>query len=55
MRHDLAVSGLGVATAVLAGDGSTATVRLKAPSRRGSYDYLCRLHAQTMRGILEVG
>lgn len=55
MRHDLAVDELGVGTAVLPGDGSSATIRLRAPQRRGAYDYLCRLHVQTMRGRLEVG
>ncbi len=55
MRHDLAVAGLGVGTGVLAGDGSSETVRLRAPRKPGAYEYLCRLHAQMMRGLLEVG
>ncbi len=55
MRHDLAVAERGVGTAVLAGDGSAQTIRLRAPVRPGVYDYLCRFHAQTMRGLLEVG
>lgn len=53
MRHDLAVPGLDVGTGVL-GDGSSQTVRLRAPTQTGSYDYLCRLHAQMMRGRLEI-
>ncbi len=55
MRHDLAVTGLGTATGVLAGDGGSQTVRLRAPAQPGVYDYVCRLHVQTMRGVLEVG
>lgn len=55
MRHDLAVAGLGVGTGALAGDGSSETVRLRAPMQPGAYDYLCRLHVQMMRGLLEVG
>ncbi len=54
MEHDLALAGLDLATAVLAGDGSTQTIRLRAPQQSGTWDYLCRLHAQTMRGLLEV-
>jgi plastocyanin len=55
MRHDLAIASLGIGTAVLPGDGSSQTIRLRAPAQAGIYDYLCRLHIQTMRGLLEVG
>lgn len=55
MEHDLAIAELGFATDLLPGDGSRQTVRLRAPSRPGSFTYLCRLHVQSMRGLLEVG
>lgn len=55
MRHDLAIAELGVATELLPGDGSSQTVRLRAPDRPGRFPYLCSLHVQTMRGLLEVG
>jgi len=54
MRHDLAIAGLGVGTGVLAGDGDSETIRLRAPARAGTFAYLCRFHVQTMRGLLEV-
>ncbi len=55
MRHDLAIAEIGIATELLPGDGSSQTIRLQAPDRPGSFAYLCRLHVQTMRGLLVVG
>jgi plastocyanin len=52
--HDLAVSSLGVESAVVPGDGSTTTIEFRAPRERGEHEYVCRLHGRMMRGRLVV-
>ena len=55
MQHDLAVDELGLEIGPLGtavGSRQTATVEL--PAQPGRYPYVCKLHAQMMRGTLEV-
>jgi hypothetical protein len=51
--HDLAIDPLNVATPLLL-PGQVARVTFTAPGRPGSFDYYCRPHALTMRGVLNV-
>jgi plastocyanin len=51
--HDLAVDGLGVSIAPLK-TGALASVSLRLPPGGGTYEYVCRPHAQMMRGQLRV-
>jgi plastocyanin len=52
--HDLTMRDLGLATAVLAGDGSSASLEFRAPRASGEHDYTCELHDRMMRGRLVV-
>jgi plastocyanin len=55
MRHDLAVEDLGFAIAEVGlTPGSRGTATLRVPQQPGHYPYVCTLHAQMMRGVLEV-
>lgn len=54
MEHDWVVDALGVRTRVLVGDGTAQELTVQAPSQPGTHDYTCSLHAQMMRGKLEV-
>jgi plastocyanin len=52
--HDLNVQSLGLATRMLRETGESAALTLRAPAEPGEHDYVCSLHAQMMRGVLEV-
>ena len=54
VEHDWAAGSLGVATRLLAGDGSADVVVFTAPHERGSHRYVCSSHAAMMSGRLEV-
>ena len=55
MRHDLAVAALGLVIPPLdTTPGSRGTAVLTVPERPGRYTYVCSLHSQLMRGVLEV-
>jgi len=55
MRHDLGVDGLGATIAPLAtAPGSRGSTTFEAPALPGRYAYVCNLHSQMMRGVLEV-
>ena len=54
MEHDLTLPSLGAATQRLAKAGTMAEITLRVPDYPGEHDYLCSLHPQLMRGILEV-
>jgi plastocyanin len=49
--HDFALGELGVSIAPVKA-GALGSVSLRLPSRSGAYDYVCRPHAQMMRGRL---
>ena len=52
-EHDLAIPALGLALApIAAGESRVASVRI--PARPGGFPYVCRPHAQMMRGTLVV-
>jgi len=51
--HDLALAQLGVSIAPVKA-GSIGSISLRLPSGPGAYDYVCRPHAQMMRGRLLV-
>jgi plastocyanin len=51
--HDFAVRSLGASIEPLAG-GASGTLRLRAPASPGRHEYVCRPHAQMMRGIIDV-
>lgn len=53
-RHDLQVPVLGAGTPLLDGNGSRAEVVISVPTEPGAYEYECSLHAQMMRGTLQV-
>lgn len=55
MLHDVAVPDLRFALeAIQGGDGARASGLLEAPSRPGRHEYVCTLHALTMKGTVEV-
>jgi plastocyanin len=54
MDHDFVSDGLDVATNVVPGDGSVASILLEAPAEPGRYEYVCSLHERMMRGVVEV-
>ena len=55
MRHDLAVAGLGADIGRLdTSPGSRGSTVFVAPPVPGRYAYVCELHSQMMRGVLEV-
>jgi plastocyanin len=45
---------LGEATRRLEAAGQTTAMILRAPAVAGEHDYVCSLHPQMMRGVLEV-
>jgi plastocyanin len=51
--HDFAVVGLGVSIAPIE-PGAVGSTVLAVPTAAGSHEYVCRPHAQMMRGVLEV-
>jgi plastocyanin len=51
--HDLAVEQLGIAIAPLK-SGALGSVSLQLPHGGGTYEYVCRPHAQMMRGRLHI-
>jgi len=51
--HDFAIADLGVAIAPIAPDTSGSIV-FRAPPAAGAHGYVCRPHAQMMRGVLAV-
>ena len=51
--HDFAVTDLGVVLQPIQ-TGATGSVVFRTPRRTGTYDYVCRPHAQMMRGRIEV-
>jgi plastocyanin len=51
--HDLALAALDVSMAPIEA-GAVGSISLRLPSRSGAYDYICRPHAQMMRGRLLV-
>ena len=53
VMHDLAIGELGVSIAPVKTD-APGSFSLRLPSRPGAYDYVCRPHAQMMRGRLLV-
>lgn len=54
--HDLAVPGRygAKSTPLLRRAGESADLTLRVPDEAGEYPYLCNLHSQMMRGVLEV-
>ncbi|HVR28126.1 MAG TPA: cupredoxin domain-containing protein [Thermoanaerobaculia bacterium] len=52
--HDVAIESLGVRSAAVPGDGSSTTIRFRAPREPGEHEYVCRLHGRMMRGKLVV-
>ena len=52
--HDLNLKNLGLATPVVPGDGSSHTLRFRAPDTPGEHEYSCQLHGRMMRGTLRV-
>ncbi len=53
-QHDFVVPALGAATHVLDPDGSRHSIVVRAPDHPGRHEYACSLHAQMMKGPLEV-
>ncbi len=53
MQHDFAIPSWDVATRLLARD-EEASVIVKIPDTPGAVEYLCRPHAQMMRGTIEI-
>lgn len=51
--HDFAIPAWGVVVDPIRG-GESATVAIEAPASPGTYEYLCRPHAQMMRGVVDV-
>jgi hypothetical protein len=51
--HDFAVASLGAALQPLGG-GTSRSLRLRAPATPGRHEYVCRPHAQMMKGLLVV-
>jgi plastocyanin len=55
MRHDLSVAGLGATIAPIGTSvGSRGFATFEAPGLAGRHAYVCKLHSQMMRGVLEV-
>jgi plastocyanin len=55
MKHDLAVAELGLVILPLdTTPGSRGTAVIEVPQRPGRYAYVCELHTQMMRGVLDV-
>lgn len=52
--HDLNVESLDLATRMLRAVGESAELTLHAPAEPGEHAYVCSLHTQMMRGVLEV-
>jgi plastocyanin len=53
MKHDLAVTGLGIRMAVLDYGGIDRRV-ITVPRAPGEYEYLCSFHARLMRGRIVI-
>ena len=51
--HDFAVSDLGVVLQPIQA-GASGSIVFRTPRTAGTYDYVCRPHAQMMRGRIEV-
>lgn len=55
MLHDVAVPDLRFALEpIKGGDGARASGLLEVPARPGRHEYVCTLHALTMKGAVEV-
>lgn len=52
--HDLKVGGVNVSVDPIRA-GATASLTFRAPVQPGRYEYVCRPHAQMMKGLLVVG